>query len=76
MVVGVAFAVVKSKARAIIASAVAALFWCYSLWVVASMLLYPAPLMTALWGVAGLITLAIISSLIARWAYVRAFSKV
>ena len=76
VVVGVAFAFVKPKARAIIASAIAALFWCYSLWVGASMLLYPAPLMTGLLGVAVLIALAIISSLIARRTYVRAFSKV
>ncbi|MDN8660555.1 hypothetical protein Q0N58_15530, partial [Staphylococcus aureus] len=75
VLVGVAFAVVKPKARAMIASAIAALLWCYSLWVSASMLLYPAPLMTALLGVAALIALAILSTMIARRAYVRAFSK-
>ena len=76
VVVGVAFALAKPKARAMIASAVAALLWCYSLWVGASMLLYPAPLATALLGLAALVALASLSSLIARRAYVRAFSKV
>lgn len=76
VVVGVVFALVKPKARAIIAGAVAALLWCYSLWVGVSMLLYPAPLTTGLFCVAALIALAVTASLIARRTCVRAFSKV
>lgn len=76
VVVGVAVALVKPKVRAIVAGAVAAPLWCYSLWGGVSMLIYPAPMTTGLLAIATLAALAFVSSLIARRAYVRAFSKV
>ena len=74
-VVVVAFALVGPKVRAVIASAVAALLWCYSLWVAAAIVLFSAPLATALSSLAVVVALAIVASLIAQRVYGRAFSK-
>ena len=74
--IGIVFAFARPTGRAVIAIALSVVLWGYSICLGISLLLFPAPLMTGLFGMAALIGFASVVSLAARWLYRRARAKV
>ena len=72
LVIGASLAFSKPKARAVIAAITAAVLWCYAIWIAICLFLFPAPLATGLYGLAGLCSIAAMATVAAAYFMKRA----
>lgn len=70
--IGAILAFSKPKARAVITAITAGVLWSYSIWVGVCMFLFPAPLKTGLYALAGLCSVASIATVVAFYFLKRA----
>lgn len=72
LVIGAIFAFAKPKARAVITAIIAGVLWSYSIWVGICLFLFPVPLTTGLYALAGLCLVAAMATVAAVYFLKRA----
>lgn len=72
LVIGTILAFSKPKARAVVTAIIAGALWSYSIWVGICLFLFPAPLATGLYALAGLCLVAAMATAIAVYFLKRA----